>query len=133
MFVLRLLHGDNKGFYYSGADDNGKVSWTESLDKAKRYNACDTAGGIMALIDIYCLAAVPERLPDTTDAECGEFAKTIAEGMFQNPSEGMVDLILKRTIRKSPDDPLNEPENIPERSDPYYMSVWEWLGRAITK
>lgn len=130
MFVLRAVCGTHKGEYYTGFDsDKMSPTWSNDIAAAEQVKPQDAAGIVMAMIDGPRFVVVPERLPSATDEECAVFADFAARGMFQAPSEAMKEIIAK-VIRSSPDAQFGEqPTDMPPTGD--YMSVWEWLSRAM--
>lgn len=130
MFVLRAVCDKHKGEYYTGFDSE-KMSpkWSNDIAAAEQVKPQDAAGIVMAMIDGPRIVVVPERLPSATDEECAVFADFAARGMFQNPSDAIKDMIAK-IIRSSPEEPFGEQAaDMPPTGD--YMSVWEWLSRAM--
>lgn len=130
MFVLRAVCGTHKGEYYSGFNSEKMApTWVDSVEAAEKVSGPDAAGIVMAMIDGPRFVVVPERLADSQDAECDEFADRAARGMFQNPSDAIKTMI-RSVIRDSVENPFFEaPAEMPATGD--YMSVWEWLTRAM--
>lgn len=132
MLILRAIHTEHKGKYYSGFDRNGfDIIWTTEIDLAERLNSRDASGIVIATIDKMLIAVSPERLPDTTDEECDKFVNYALSGMFQDPSDSLK-LLIRQAIRNSPHDTMNEPPDI-SKTNNEYMSVWEWVARMLAQ
>lgn len=128
-FRLRSPNGKNSGRYFAGRE-GFETLWADDPNEAPIYSVRDAYGNIAAAIDTSCQALVPERTESTTDENVAEFAKIAANDMWQKPSDVMVNLVSKAV--RSIDDPIHEPdESELPKADPSYMSVWEWLHRAI--
>ncbi len=129
MFVLRAVCGEYKGRYYVGYERFG-VQWSDSLETAEKVSPADAAGLIMAMIDGPKFVIVPEMLPGTPEAECDEFAKIAASGVFQNPINGIPTMI-KDVIRRTAADPFYDHPATHKAVSGDFMSVWEWFIKAL--
>jgi len=104
-------------------------TWNNAADSAEKVSAENAAGIVMAMIDGPRIVVVPERLADSQEAECDNFADRAARGMFQNPSDAIKTMI-RDVIRNSVEDQIyDQPKDMPATGD--FMSVWEWLHRAM--
>jgi hypothetical protein len=131
-FVLRSPNGPHKGEYLVNVNYEG-IEWTNDVNRAKRFNLQDAYSNVAACIDMLCQAVVPENVGGATEEECREFGRIAANDMFASPSDAMIAMLSERAVRRSTNQPLYELPNdmIPPKHDPHYMSVWEWVGRAV--
>lgn len=131
MFVLRAIHGVHQGEYYDGFNpEKMSPNWVSSVELAEKVSGANAAGIIMAMIDGPCIVAVPERLASSKDSHCDEFAEFASQGMFQNPSDSIKSTI-RGVIRDSAEEEIHEQRtDVPQTGS--YMSVWEWLLRAMS-
>lgn len=131
MFAVRIVYGPNKGKYYAGFNTSTyNVEYSEDVEHSKHLSSRDTASIIMGLIDQRLEVGVPEVVT-ANDDNCRECAKLLADGMWSKHS-GIDKVIYDLVIRKDPTRPIHEqPKDCPENRDNGYMSVWEWLTRAV--
>lgn len=131
MFRVRVVDGKNKGMYFKEFDEDGMGPvWCSHESDAKISDVSNTMSLIAASIDVFTTVVAAERLPDTTEEDCQKLAETIANDFWVNPSDNLINLI-KRTIRKNPEDPIYEFDRSQkgcQRSG--FMSVLEWVGVA---
>lgn len=127
-FVMRAVHGSHVGNYYAG--NNGlSANWVSDAESAERLSPTDAAGIAMAMLDTQCIAVAPEVIGECSESEKDLFSMTMALGCFQSRDGGMAETI-RMGIRDSASDPIYPQSSCPEPTGGF-MSVWEWVMRAM--
>jgi len=120
-FVLRCVHGPNKGKYFKAGDFEG-IQWTDTADQAKIVSVQDAYGIIAAAV--HCMS-----IAGATEEECRQFAHIAVKDMFNPGSLEMENLTLTG-VRRAAEEPLEDPPFEINRQDSGYRSLWEWLARV---
>lgn len=131
-FAMRCVFGPHKGQYYSGFDQMSP-KWTSNRADAELQSGSDAAGITMAMIGDVCTVVVPEKMESTSDDDCVQFADWMARGSWQSPSNELKEMIQK-VIRHNEISPIHDyPSTMPPfpENKNGYMSVWEWMARAM--